>query len=144
MPDCHKCKHRDAVEAGRYANTPYAKTPCGKCAGPAETSHHGKSHVSLDATADGGEALLDRRERVYTSDLERDVGADATEAMRDWARRWMALDGHSRRVALARLIAPDAPVPRQGGRTRQAEHRALQRAREAIPGLALVTGTRKG
>lgn len=28
---CHKCEHREAVEAGQYAGLPYAKTPCSRC-----------------------------------------------------------------------------------------------------------------
>ena len=29
--ECHKCRHRVDVEAGRYANVEFAQTPCGKC-----------------------------------------------------------------------------------------------------------------
>jgi hypothetical protein len=31
MTECHKCEHREKVEAGRYAKTPFKRTPCGKC-----------------------------------------------------------------------------------------------------------------
>ncbi|MEI6150415.1 MAG: sigma factor-like helix-turn-helix DNA-binding protein [bacterium] len=29
--ECHQCKHRKAVESGRYAVAPYEETPCAKC-----------------------------------------------------------------------------------------------------------------
>lgn len=28
---CHRCQHRRDVEAGRYRNVPYEKTPCAGC-----------------------------------------------------------------------------------------------------------------
>ena len=28
---CHRCEHREAVEAGKYAGMPFEKTPCAKC-----------------------------------------------------------------------------------------------------------------
>jgi hypothetical protein len=29
--ECHKCEHREDVEAGKYARTPFGRTPCSKC-----------------------------------------------------------------------------------------------------------------
>jgi hypothetical protein len=29
--ECHKCKHREDLEAGKYAKTRFRRTPCGKC-----------------------------------------------------------------------------------------------------------------
>ena len=29
--ECHKCKHREDLEDGKYAKTPFRRTPCGKC-----------------------------------------------------------------------------------------------------------------
>jgi hypothetical protein len=29
--ECHECKHRKAVESGKYAVTPFRETPCGRC-----------------------------------------------------------------------------------------------------------------
>lgn len=28
---CHKCEHREAIEAGKYAGVPYGRTPCSRC-----------------------------------------------------------------------------------------------------------------
>ena len=29
--ECHRCKHSEEIAAGKYANTPFRKTPCAKC-----------------------------------------------------------------------------------------------------------------
>ncbi|MEI6150494.1 MAG: hypothetical protein WCS01_15450 [bacterium] len=29
--ECHRCDHREALEAGKYARMPFEKTPCAKC-----------------------------------------------------------------------------------------------------------------
>jgi len=29
--ECHRCQHREAIEAGKYAKTPFRRTPCAKC-----------------------------------------------------------------------------------------------------------------
>jgi hypothetical protein len=29
--ECHKCKHREDLEVGKYAKTRFRRTPCGKC-----------------------------------------------------------------------------------------------------------------
>jgi len=29
--ECHKCKHREDLEAGKFAGMPFRKTPCAKC-----------------------------------------------------------------------------------------------------------------
>ena len=29
--ECHKCKDRSDIEAGKFARKPYAETPCAKC-----------------------------------------------------------------------------------------------------------------
>ena len=29
--ECHKCEHQKDVEAGKYAKTPFGRTPCAKC-----------------------------------------------------------------------------------------------------------------
>jgi hypothetical protein len=29
--ECHRCKHREDLEAGKYAAVPFRKTPCAKC-----------------------------------------------------------------------------------------------------------------
>ena len=31
MAECHKCPHRQEIDAGKYAKTPFRRTPCGKC-----------------------------------------------------------------------------------------------------------------
>ena len=29
--ECHRCRYREAIEAGKYSRTPFENTPCGKC-----------------------------------------------------------------------------------------------------------------
>ena len=29
--ECHRCKHREALEGGKYAGVPFRRTPCAKC-----------------------------------------------------------------------------------------------------------------
>lgn len=29
--ECHRCKHREDLEAGKFAGMPFRKTPCAKC-----------------------------------------------------------------------------------------------------------------
>ena len=29
--ECHRCQHREALEAGKYAGVPFRRTPCAKC-----------------------------------------------------------------------------------------------------------------
>jgi len=29
--ECHRCKHRQNIDAGKYAKTPFRRTPCARC-----------------------------------------------------------------------------------------------------------------
>jgi DNA-directed RNA polymerase specialized sigma24 family protein len=29
--ECHRCQHRKVIDSGRYARTPFRRTPCAKC-----------------------------------------------------------------------------------------------------------------
>lgn len=47
---CHKCPHHADVQAGKYSNREYSKTPCSGCQLSDELSHAGQTFVSVEAT----------------------------------------------------------------------------------------------
>ncbi len=46
---CHKCPHDADAKAGKYLDREWSKVPCSACQICAEISHHGASHVSIEA-----------------------------------------------------------------------------------------------
>ena len=61
MAECHRCRHRADVEAGRYAHVEFAQTPCAKCELKAGDSFaiDFSDELPRGRTAEPGEESLD-------------------------------------------------------------------------------------
>lgn len=139
MPECHKCKHD-----GKHSKV------CVRCAGPGETNHKGRSHISLDASNDGGQTLGDvlavasasakGRPPMMRSRADRLAAVTAFMAI-------MEMDDRSFRIVRARFRDPSVPLSVLAKRYRvstQAVHQRLQSLAEAWPGVRELVGLRLG
>lgn len=126
MPDCHKCPYNGKGSAR-----------CLTCRGPADTNHHGRNHISIDA-GDGqtlGEveasAAVDRHADEYRPEISPDAARVAA----------MMLDLDCDEFVLVKALIRGrtmADVAREAGQTRAAVSARLKRLVERHPVFAFL------
>lgn len=137
MPECHRCEH-----SGR------GRVNCLACAGPAETNHKGRSHVSLDA---GGPQTLGEVDAVIHAATQQPAPTRMTvrqrdrEAMVACLRQVFEMDPASFAIVRERFLSPETPlrvIAKRHRVTTQAVHRRLQQVAAEWPAVRDLVGLR--
>jgi hypothetical protein len=107
MPECHKCPHREKVQSGAYAKTPWKKVPCSACYGPNDNpSHHGVSMISMEAGSSNTDQTLAEVEASIMTDMQAEVDDDRKVSLINQAadvriaRGLLSLSNKQRQIAL--------------------------------------------
>ena len=138
MPECHACEHNGK-----------GRTVCLRCAGPAKTNNHGRSHVSMQAGADRQtsaevDAVL-RAAAAQPSPPRRSARMRDREAMVNVMRQVFEMDERSFAIVRHRFLHPYTPIRIIAKRYRvstQAVHQRLKALDEAWPGIRELVGLR--
>ena len=151
MPECHMCQHKADIEAGKYACTPWRKTPCAGCHWTGDqANNHGRSHISIDSGADSSQTYGEVEASVSASEISKemigrssqevlDTAADRQRYRRAIGAGLLLLTEAERRVV--RLLVKD-PMPTQSqiaktiGRTPQNVSALLRQVRRKWPAFA--------
>ena len=127
MPTCHKCPHRAAVEAGKYADTPFERVPCFACRFTGDIPNHkGRSILSLDA--EGGAV----NEIAQGELADRDTPLpELPTGLLDFFTTWLELPSLARDSFAWRVLHPTVgmdALAKERGISTQAVQQALKRA----------------
>ena len=153
---CHRCPHRPAP------GTPYEKTSCSACDGFSDSraQGHGRGHsldqlapiladhrpnpaqraqARLDGTGEEPEStdLLHVRAVIYEDWDSGAFSVPPSAALRDFARRWLALSDFAREVVRGRLAGRKLSEV-CGTRTFQAAHESLRCSFRRCPELMAI------
>ena len=134
MPECHNCPHNGK-----------ASRACLRCDGPAETNHHGESHVTMDSETQQSRPVVDAVLHPASKPGYRPAAQVLMEQMARFARHLFEADYLTYMIIRARFNDPQMPLATIAKRhriTTQAVHQRLQRCAEIWPGVRVLIGLR--
>jgi hypothetical protein len=142
--ECHRCPHREEVEAGKYAKTPFGRTPCAKCELRENSSR--TMEFDEDRPATGPDMVCEMNPFAEESDVKEDKLP--VSVLTDLLVRLMALPRELRDIVCWRFVGltyPDiAKKQRVTGAGVEARHRRAMRMFPELRQLFIVkTAKRK-